>query len=554
MFVVKSFLPSVRNAWPIIERELRVGARKRGVYFGRVLAVGVGAAVGLSRLFQSQSVAIGGTAGRFILDGLIAVAFTIACGSCLLTSDAIGSERREGTLPLLFTTQLKSRDVLVGKLAAAGIVSACALLAFLPALMLPLLAGGVTGGEVLRKGLAVIDALALSLAVGLLVSAHEHDRFRAARITCLLTAFVVIIPFCAGDTFVGWFSPLRTAIKAGEVYYKPAPVSYWLSLVLVQGVVWALILGTDRRLQAILRSDVNELDPMSDDAVEVEGQITARRTRPPALGDANPIAWQVRYQPGLTAAVWIAALIVIGYSPTGGFGGGWWGGEPGGLSLLPMALALALAGNALFSWVASRFFVAARRTGEIELLMTTPLSASTIVSGQWQTLRSSLTLVFLGLGVRVVWVGLMVASGSKDFAVNQFVLLGLLPSLHLFVELSALCWLGMWFGLTARNQASAIFCTVALANVVPYLTVVLWSLVEPNLFKWLPSGRATTVVWLAHGLALLWPIGMICWARYRLREALTRVIPADIERDYSFTQFLGEFAQGIRYAARGMPR
>ena len=44
----------------------------------------------------------------------------------------------------------------------------------------------------------------------------------------------------------------------------------------------------------------------------------------------------------------------------------------------------------MFAWAASRFFVEARRTGELELLLTTPLGAKQIVSTQWEVLKRGL--------------------------------------------------------------------------------------------------------------------------------------------------------------------
>src|ERR1044071_9279281 len=47
----------------------------------------------------------------------------------LLTADCVSRERREGTLGLLFLTDLRGIDVILGKLAAKGIVPMYCLLA-----------------------------------------------------------------------------------------------------------------------------------------------------------------------------------------------------------------------------------------------------------------------------------------------------------------------------------------------------------------------------------------------------------------------------------------
>src|SRR5262245_10869138 len=63
------------------------------------------------------------------------------------TADSISIERREGTLGLLLLTDLTGREIVIGKVAAASVQSLMTVVAVLPAFALPLLAGGVTGGE-----------------------------------------------------------------------------------------------------------------------------------------------------------------------------------------------------------------------------------------------------------------------------------------------------------------------------------------------------------------------------------------------------------------------
>src|SRR6185503_20007720 len=97
-------------------------------------------------------------------------------------------ERREGTLGLLFLTDLKSYDVVTGKLAASSINSFFGLLAVFPVLSLAMLAGGITVGEFWRMALALSSTLALSLTAGLAVSARNVAERRAIVGTTLLLA------------------------------------------------------------------------------------------------------------------------------------------------------------------------------------------------------------------------------------------------------------------------------------------------------------------------------------------------------------------------------
>src|SRR5258706_15369023 len=164
-------------------------------------------------------------AGRDVFNGLIAAAFLLCAAACLLSSDAIGIERREGTLALLLLTHVRGLDLLLGRLGSAALTGLCATAAFLPVLMIPVLAGGVTGGEAFRKGLALLNTLFFALALGLRASSTAREQWKAARNAVLMTGFFILIPWLAWEVgfpswIVGLFSPLVTIICAGETRFQ----------------------------------------------------------------------------------------------------------------------------------------------------------------------------------------------------------------------------------------------------------------------------------------------------------------------------------------------
>src|SRR5581483_11264013 len=152
---------------PIVERELRVAARLTRTYRSRALMVAI-----IMLLFGALGPApaqMGGT--------MFATLSWMVLGFCLLeggrtTADCLSEERREGTLGLLFLTDLKGYDVVLGKLAATSLNSIYGLLAMLPILALPLLLGGVTMQEFWLRALALANILFASLAAGMWVSAR----------------------------------------------------------------------------------------------------------------------------------------------------------------------------------------------------------------------------------------------------------------------------------------------------------------------------------------------------------------------------------------------
>src|SRR5436305_1081674 len=155
------------NFLPIVERELRVAVRRRSTYWWRSGAAGLAFIIwlwifGTVSRWQSAS-----QIGHSLFSTLSFLSFFF----CLLagiwiTSDCLSMEKREGTLGLLFLTDLKGYDVVFGKLTATSVNAFYGLLAMLPVLAVPLLLGGVTNAEFWRVALALANTLLLSLSGG----------------------------------------------------------------------------------------------------------------------------------------------------------------------------------------------------------------------------------------------------------------------------------------------------------------------------------------------------------------------------------------------------
>src|SRR5262245_48532156 len=120
---------------PIVARELRVGARRRGTYWTRVGA----SLLAMLTMLWLLIVAAAGSAvagqGKLLFEVLSSFAFAFALlVGVRLTSDCLSSEKREGTLGLLFLTDLKGYDIVFGKLASSSLASFYGLLAIVPVL------------------------------------------------------------------------------------------------------------------------------------------------------------------------------------------------------------------------------------------------------------------------------------------------------------------------------------------------------------------------------------------------------------------------------------
>ena len=161
----------------------------------------------------------------FIAVSIVGLIFALFAG-IFLTSDCLSSERREGTLGLLFLTDLKGYDVVLGKLGATSIHAIYGLLAIIPVLGLPLLMGGVSAGQFYRTVLVLLLALLFSLSVGLFWSS-VNSQSRQALSATLLSLLVVtsVLPS------LGWLDSYAFG-------YTRVPQLFWLSPVTLTSKEW----------------------------------------------------------------------------------------------------------------------------------------------------------------------------------------------------------------------------------------------------------------------------------------------------------------------------
>ena len=238
---------------PIVERELRVAARKKGTYLTRV-GVAMGAMVlgGVAGL-----VTLGNPSVRFgtvyfqILSGL-AMLYSLGAGR-FLTADCLSAEKREETMGLLFLTDLKGYDVVLGKMAATSLNGLYGLLAVLPVLAITLLTGGIAYGEFCRVALLLLDTFLFSLAVGIFASALTRE-FRSAMALnfYVLLGLAGLLPALA---WLPWFfypnsalaetmflpCPVYALVMAFDAPYKLAAAQFWSSAGFILAMSWLLV-------------------------------------------------------------------------------------------------------------------------------------------------------------------------------------------------------------------------------------------------------------------------------------------------------------------------
>src|SRR4051812_22991999 len=131
---------------PVVERELRVAARRRLTYRARLIAAGamiIALVIAEMNFVNTNQTASQQGEQLFQIFAWMAFAFAALAG-LIGTADCVSSEKREGTLGLLFLTDLKGFDIILGKLAANSMTVIYGLIASVPILSLPLVMGGIT--------------------------------------------------------------------------------------------------------------------------------------------------------------------------------------------------------------------------------------------------------------------------------------------------------------------------------------------------------------------------------------------------------------------------
>src|SRR5262245_55396258 len=240
---------------PIVERELRTAARRRSTHRVRFWTAVIGIVANfiflLIATFSGGGVSTIGTR-MFQLLTWYAFALCLLAG-VFLTADCLSEERRDGTLGLLFLTDLRGYDVVLGKFMARSLNALYGLVAVLPIIGIPLIVGGVTGGEFWRAALALMNALFVSLCLGIWVSGRVKDGTRAMGQTVGfllllvagflgLGALVKLVPAAGavGD-LIARFSPFYPFTVGSDALYTGRAGRFWSALLFSNAVGWALL-------------------------------------------------------------------------------------------------------------------------------------------------------------------------------------------------------------------------------------------------------------------------------------------------------------------------
>lgn len=527
---------------PIIERELRVAGRKPRTYWSRVGAVAILAVVVFWVLLASIHQAPG-EIGRIlftVLGGL--TAFFCAFAGLRLTADCLSAEKREGTLGLLFLTDLRGVDLAMGKLGAGTIQGLLNLLAVFPLFALPFLLGGVTLKSFGLLLVALLALLGLSLCFGLVCSVVFRDDRAAFGGAVLLMLLSVLGPIlglylahefgAAGATMENW-GGLSTAapvalVLAGTTWSPSMGEAFALGLgtSVAEGLLCLLVAALV--LPAVFRREaMGAGGPVRRSGAAGAPAAAETAPAPPTtprrhLLDLNPVLWLCQRDwktrngawiaLGVLALLWLCGLAIW---PDDWLDAGW---------CLFTAFLLHCVLKVLMAGAACRQFNQDRGNGALELLLCTSLSVGDVLRGQTLALirqfRGPL-LVVLAADL-FLFIGFMndVSTGSERLVTGLIWLAGVVA---LGVDLLAMAPLAMWLGLTHRRANAAVTKTIARIMALPwalFLVAMSLTVFMPFTFRGNLSGVAVVLFWMA--LTVGNAIGWFTYATSRLKRDFRR--------------------------------
>jgi hypothetical protein len=479
---------------PIVGRELRVAARRWSVYWGRVATAGIAVLVFawvIAFVMPGMAVPFAHS-GNWIFRNLVVMAAIYgAIGGVVATADSLSRERREGALGLLFLTDLRGYDVVLGKLAAVGVRSLYSMLAIIPVLAVAMAMGGVTYNQVALAVVAVGNLVFFSAALGIRVSVVSRSERKALFAGLVLLAIAVVAPWIAAGVVTSFLMGPKLVVGPSWVVVVLSPIYpvgqllmgttprvttvssgyFWLSVGLVQAMSWGVLVAASGLAARVWQAPQAlrgwaHIQHAWDHWVYGRGhsRIGLRRR----LLGRNPFLWVLQRERWKGWYAWGYLAVVLTF---------WLIGNRGGDEILyeeGVALpAFLLIHGFLKVWVISECvsrLVEDRRAGAMELLLTTPLSDAGVVQGYW-------------LGLRRLFLGPTLALAGFEFLVLGKVLgygYGFFAVLVLVADMLGVAGAAMWHGLVSRGANRALLRVIALILVLPWGLVGMWMAVAAS--------------------------------------------------------------------------
>lgn len=503
------------NLLPLLGRELQTALRRPMTGRLRMAFAGGSMIVALWAILVSD-----GDMGGAIFVVLVAIGAILSMFVAIfVASDSIARERREGTLDLLLLTDLRPGELILGKIAASGLVPVYTLLGMFPALALSQLMGGVAGAIFWSAILALLVTLVFSLSATIYVSSLFEDHRKAyAGATALL-------------------------LVANPLWLCMAALNWSGSAFLLTTVLFCGLSALFLRAAATRVAERFSMEASTGESAKPEEPKARAGSR--TLLNSSPVAWMMarrRAKGEVRRLLLGSAIVVLFFVFLPGSGApianriSLWS-----LFLCHFAYQIVLMTRAAYA------FYGDRQNGSLELLLGSPLSNEEIFEGfNLFLLRQSIPMLAVISALDGLYALRMWMNGLPGMAA-----MGLALALTLWIALFGLGWLGVYRSLMMNHPSLAMLATYARLSLVP----VVLSLI----FMEAPNGdlRKVAAFYLitAGFLAAFFSIDAKAALGIHGRTLLLRPYsekPPEIESEWSFIDWeeARNEPSGWRYAPR----
>ena len=495
---------------PIVQRELLIASKRLGSWLWRwIIAVIAVSFAGFWLLAGSGA----GQNGPVSLQGdIFFMVMTWSCFIyCLLaglwtTTDTLTREKNDGTLGLLFLTNLRGYDVVLGKMCSGSLRSFYGVLAVLPVLALPLLMGGVTNAQFWRTVFALLNILIFSLSCGIFFSAICRRTFQSIFCTLLLLVSITIAPLMyvwmgGVNEALSLASPAFAIYKANVSQIGPALPGLgwyplWVGACLFASICFLVcaswIVPKSWQDRELTFRKKHSLAP----------NLNTRRS--PNL-DSNPISWLVDRNASMRQSrvflilyLSVAWMAITVYSSLNGRV------EP---AIIITGTSLLWLGSLWFRIDLTRHTVSsiseAKECGALEQILVTPMNERQFRRGHFRAMASFWLWPLISLLLAPILYILIQALMHPEILEESGLVFGItfigvlivgLPLLSFFLDIFALYFSGCWFALRNHSFGQAFWKTFGFVYLLPTIGSIFVCFIGQ--FAWLITGT----------IFIIWPL------------------------------------------------
>lgn len=494
-------------------RELRIASRKGSLYWSRFSFGVIGVGIGIYVLPFAKEFGFA-SSGRilFYIFTMLAFAYCVL-GGIKSSCDCISSEKREGTLGLLFLTNLKGYDIILGKLASNGLIIFYSFLAVFPILSIGFLLGGVTGKEFFHAFLGLMNVMFFTQATGMLAS----TLFVKAR-RSFGYSFLILFLLMAGIPFAGMI--LRNlghpVLSNLIILFNPSlPLqsqgNFWMALAVSHALGWMFLAIAAWRVPDCWQEKHKTSGGNWHERLKQfnYGEGAGRKKIRERFLARNPFFWLVsrrRFGPlgiwGIMAAIGVLYVVVISVCKN--------------LQIsmpVEMLLFISVLTHILFlslyAGSASESLEQYRRDGSLGfLLCSTPITVPEIISGQWLgMLRLYLWPLIVLLLSDLFQIGFLALLMGEQKTAEILLFIMAIFALNLI----PIGWRAMWYAVRAAKPGN------------PFISIFFEIVVFPFIISMSLIGPLLKISFVGENLLLAWFIMNAAWDFFLIRSSRSNI-------------------------------